>query len=63
VIPGCSKRPGFSPAQPWRAETRLLPNKAAALQLTLVSRFTPHVSRFLRTKLGDFFNILLGWRS
>ena len=27
---GCSKRPDFSPAQPWRAETRLVPNKAAA---------------------------------
>ena len=27
---GCSKRPDFSPAQPWRAETRLLPSKAAA---------------------------------
>jgi hypothetical protein len=27
---GCSKRPDFSPAQPWRAETRLFPNKAAA---------------------------------
>jgi len=27
---GCSKRPDFSPAQPWRAETRLVPSKAAA---------------------------------
>jgi hypothetical protein len=27
---GCSKRPAFSPAQPWRAKTRLFPNKAAA---------------------------------
>jgi hypothetical protein len=27
---GCSKRPDFSPAQPWRAETRLVPGKAAA---------------------------------
>jgi hypothetical protein len=27
----CSKRPDFSPAQPWRAETRLFPNKAAAI--------------------------------
>ena len=26
---GCSKRPDFSPAQPWRAETRLVPSKAA----------------------------------
>ena len=28
---GCSKRPAFSPAQPRRAETRLFPNKAAAI--------------------------------
>ena len=27
---GCSKSPDFSPAQPWRAETRLVPSKAAA---------------------------------
>src|SRR5947209_3928487 len=25
-----SKRPDFSPAQPWRAKTRLVPSKAAA---------------------------------
>jgi hypothetical protein len=30
VLAGCSKRPDFSPAQPWRAETRLVPSKAAA---------------------------------
>src|SRR6185503_3611942 len=28
-LAGCSKRPDFSPAQPWRAETRLVPSKAA----------------------------------
>ena len=44
---GCSKSPDFSPAQPWRAETRLVPIKAANSRLPLVSRFTPHVSRFL----------------
>ena len=44
------KRPDFSPAQPWRAETRLVPSKAAAPRLTLVLRFTPHVSRFLGAK-------------
>ena len=27
---GCSKRPDFSAAKPWRAETRLVPSKAAA---------------------------------
>ena len=27
---GCSKRPDFSPAHPWRAETRLVPGKAVA---------------------------------
>jgi hypothetical protein len=26
---GCSKWPDFSPSQPWRAETRLSPSKAA----------------------------------
>ena len=59
---GCSKRPDFSPAHPWRLfhppalslprqtrrpGTRLVPSKAATPRLTLVSRFTPHVSRFL----------------
>ncbi len=58
----CSKRPDFSPAQPWllfhppalslprqtlRPGTRLVPIKAANSRLPLVSRFTPHVSRFL----------------
>jgi len=43
---GCSKRPDLSPAQPWRAETRLIPCNGAAPRLTVVSRFTPHVSRF-----------------
>ena len=27
---GCSKRPDFSPAQPWRAKARLVLGKAAA---------------------------------
>ena len=27
---GCSKTPDFSPAQPWRAKTRLVPREAAA---------------------------------
>jgi hypothetical protein len=30
IVSGCSKRLDFSPAQPWRAETRLFPSKAAA---------------------------------
>ncbi len=30
---GCSKRPDISPAQPWRAETRLVPSKAAASEM------------------------------
>ena len=42
------KRPDFSPTQPWRAETRLVPSKAADLRLTLVSHFTSYLSRFLR---------------
>ena len=55
---GCSKRPDFSPAQPWRAETRLVPGKAAAPRLTLVSRFTAAGSG-ARTKLAGFFSILI----
>src|SRR5882672_4049462 len=38
------KRPDFSPAQPWRAETRLVPGKAATPRLPLVSRLTFHGS-------------------
>jgi len=30
IFAGCSKRPAFSPTQPWRAETRPLPSKAAS---------------------------------
>ena len=33
---GCSKRPDFSPTQPWRAETRLSAGKAAASDLKMV---------------------------
>ena len=85
---GCSKRPAFSPAQPWRLlhppalslprqplrpGTRLVPSKAAAARLTLVSRFTvlgseartPLGERCVLAHLGevgenrDFFSILL----
>jgi len=44
---GCSKRPDFSPAQPWRAETRLVPGKAATPRWPsfYVSRLTFHGSR------------------
>ena len=73
---GCSKRPDFSPAQPWRLlhppalslprqplrpGTRLVPGKAAAPWLTLVSRFTVPESE-VRTMLADFFSILLDQR-
>jgi hypothetical protein len=34
--------PDFTPAQPWRVETRLPPSKAATPRLTLVSRLTFH---------------------
>jgi len=54
---GCSKSPDFSPAQPWRAGTRLVPIKAANHRLTLVSRFTPHVSRFLLEEAA-FFEVI-----
>jgi hypothetical protein len=43
---------------PCRAETRLVPSKPAAPQLTLVSRFTVPGSE-ARTPLADFFSILL----
>ena len=33
-LAGCSKRPDFSPAQPPRAETRLVPSKAAASEIS-----------------------------
>jgi hypothetical protein len=86
---GCSKIPDVPPAQPWRAETRLLPSKAAASEEA--RRYVPHfvlpfttrmdlgerigpasVSELrnvlfnveplseARTKLADFFSILLG---
>ena len=38
----CSKEPLFSPTQPRRTKMRHSACKAAAPQLTLVSRFTPH---------------------
>ena len=52
------KKADFSPAQPWRAETHLVPSETAAPQLTLVSRFTLLWSA-ARTMLADFFSILL----
>ena len=55
---GCSKRPDFSPAQPRRAETHRSAGKAAAPQLTLVSRFTL-LWNDARTPLADFFSSLL----
>ena len=86
---GCSKRPDFSPAQPLRAETRLVPGKAAASEGP--RRYKPHFVWAVRpckwvlangkapqwfrhprgsllyveglndarTKLADFFSILL----
>ena len=60
------KKAVFSPAQPRRAKTRRSAGKAAAPRLT--TRFTFDVSRFTaawnaaRTKLADFFSILLGGR-
>jgi len=59
-LAGCSKWPDFSPAQPWRAETRLVPSKAAtseeARRRTL--RYIELLS-YARTPLADFFSILL----
>ena len=36
IVAGCSKRLDFSPAQPWRAETRLFPSKAAASDQNMI---------------------------
>ena len=60
MIPaGCSKRPDFSPAQPWRAETRLVPGKAAASEeARRTLRYVEPLSD-ARTPLADFFSILL----
>ena len=56
---GCSKRPDFSPAHPWRAETRLVPNKAAASEeARRTLRYVELLSE-ARTKLADVFSILL----
>jgi hypothetical protein len=58
--PGCSKKPDFSPAQPWRAETRLVPSKdAASEEARRTLRYVEPLSD-ARTKLADFFRILLG---
>ena len=72
---GCSKRPDFSPAQPWRLlhppalslprqplrpRTRLIPSKAAASeQARRTLRYVEPLSA-ARTPLVDFFSILLG---
>ena len=54
------KKTAFSPAQPWRATTRLVPGKAAgdskpeAYPLRYVEDFDE-----LRTTLEDFFSIML----
>ena len=56
---GCSKRPAFSPAQPWRAETRLVPGKAAASdEARRTLRYIEPLSD-ARTQLAAFFNSLL----
>jgi len=39
-LAGCSKRSDFSPAQPWRTETRLVPGKATASEEA--RRYGPH---------------------
>src|ERR1700704_541112 len=57
---GCSKSPTFSPTQPWRAKTRLVPVKAAASEeARRTLRYVEPLSD-ARTMLADFFSILLG---
>ena len=56
---GCSKRPDFSPTQPWRVETRLFPSKAAASEeARRTLRYVEPLSE-VRTPLAGFFSILL----
>jgi hypothetical protein len=50
----------FSPAQPWRAKTRLVPGKAAASEeAKRTLRYVEPLSE-ARTPLADFFSILFG---
>src|SRR5438874_13521275 len=59
---GCSKSPDFSPTQPWRAKTRLVPSKAAASEeVRRTLRYVEPLSD-ARTLLADFFSILLRLR-
>ena len=54
------KKPDISPAQPWRAETRLYPSKAAGeLQPEAYLQGYVEDCDEPRTKLGVFFSILL----
>jgi len=56
---GCSKRLDISPAQPRRAKTRLSAGKAAASEeARRTLRYVEPLSE-ARTKLADFFSILL----
>ena len=53
------KKAAFSPAQPWRAKTRLVPGKAAANEeARRTFRYIEPLSEE-RTMLADFFSILL----
>ena len=54
-----SKSPGFSPAQLWRAETRLIPNKAAASEEARRTLQYVEPLSAARTMLVGFFSILL----
>ena len=57
--PGCSKRPDFSPTQPRRAKTRLVPSKAAASKEARRTLRYVELLSDARTPLADFFSILL----
>src|SRR5436853_5859883 len=58
-LAGCSKRPDFSPARPWRAETRLVPSEAAASEEARRTLGYVEPRSEARTKLADFFSIML----
>jgi hypothetical protein len=58
-VQDAKKSQTFSPAQPWRAETRLVPSKAAVNEeARRTLRYVEPLSD-TRTPLADFFSILL----
>jgi hypothetical protein len=57
VVAGCSERPDFSPAQPWRAKTRRVPSKAAGN-----ARLNTEVRIVWRSQVITHRSAFPGWR-